>query len=309
MEDWARWKKRLKFRHLQVLLTLHETCNLTRSAAQLAMTQPALTKWLRELETDLGVVLFERHSRGLVPSAHCELLVARARLVLHELDRTVEMLEELSDDGVAGRLQLGATPITMGNILPSAMAAFHHEFPRATLTVSDGYLDLLLPRLQDGRLDLVLTLLEDRDYGGEFAQERLYEERFVVVAGRGHPLARRARVHWKQTLDFPWTGPPASSPVRRELEQEFALAQQPLPRFAAEVSSTVLIATLLEATQMLSLVSRGTANYLQRSGRIAVLPMAAKRRSHVGVMWRKDKQVGELERGFLRALREASAAG
>ena len=96
--------------------------------------------------------------------------------------------------------------------------------------------------------------------------------------------------------------------VRRELEQELALAHQPLPRFAAEVSSSMLVATLLERTSMLSLVSRQTAGYLQRSGSIRVLPLVSQRRSHVGVMWRKDQELGELERSLLAALRQASDA-
>lgn len=308
MEDWARWKKRLRFRHLQVLLLLHETRNMSRAASMLAMTQPALTKWLREIETDMGVSLFERHSRGLVPSAHCELLVVRARLVLNELDRTVEMLETLSEDGLNGRLRLGATPIAMAGTLPTAIAAFHRHHPRATVSVSDGYLDLLIPRLKEGQLDLVVSILEERDYGGGLALQRLYEERFVVIAASHHPLARRKRVSWKDAVAFPWAGPPASSPIRRELEQELALAHQPMPRFAAEVSSTQLVATLLEHTSMLSLVSRETAGYLRRSGSIRVLPLTSQRRSHVGVMWRKDQVLGELETSLLQCLREASAA-
>lgn len=307
MKDWARWKKRLRFRHLQVLLLLHETRNMSRAASMLAMTQPALTKWLRELETDMGVTLFERHSRGLVPSAHCELLVARARLVLNELDRTVEMLEDLSENGLHGRLRLGATPIAMAGTLPTAIATFHRDHPRATVSVFDGYLDLLIPRLKEGQLDLVVSILEDRDYGGGLALQRLYEERFVVIAGSHHPLVGCARVSWKDAVAFPWTGPPATSPIRRELEQELALAHQPMPRFAVEVSSTMLVATLLERTQMLSLVSRQTAGYMRRSGSISVLPLSSQRRSYVGVMWRKNQVLGELEDGLLQALRLASA--
>jgi DNA-binding transcriptional LysR family regulator len=166
----------------------------------------------------------------------------------------------------------------------------------------------MLPHLKDGQLDMVVSLLEDRDYGGGLAQERLYEERFVVIAGRNHALVRRSTVTWKDAVAYPWTGPPASSPVRRELEQELALANQPLPRFATEVSSTMLMATLLENTNMLSLVSSETAASLRRAGRIRVLPLAAQRRGHVGVVWRKDLVFGQLETGFLQALRQACAS-
>ena len=64
------WTYRLRLRHLQVLLSLASTGNLSQSAAALATTQPALSKWLKELEEDVGLPLFERHARGLRPTAY-----------------------------------------------------------------------------------------------------------------------------------------------------------------------------------------------------------------------------------------------
>ncbi|RAD65106.1 LysR family transcriptional regulator, partial [Burkholderia multivorans] len=69
------WTYRLRLRHLQVLLSLASTGNLSQSAAALATTQPALSKWLKELEEDVGLPLFERHARGLRPTPYGDALI------------------------------------------------------------------------------------------------------------------------------------------------------------------------------------------------------------------------------------------
>src|SRR5690606_36224902 len=136
----------------------------------------------------------------------------------------------------------------------------------AFVRIQDGTLDTLLPQLESGKLDLLVSRLEERRYGGDIAHEILYEESTVVVAGPHHPLAGMQNVTWLDALAYPWIGPPLHSPLRAELEQALALAQQPLPRIFVETSSTVLNAALLEHTTMLGIISRRPARYLQDAG-------------------------------------------
>src|SRR5690606_21616599 len=107
MEKTKNWTRHLRIRHLSTLVALHEARNLSHTAAQMGITQPALSKWLREMEKDLGVSLFERHSRGLVPTEYCDLLVDRARLVLNELGRTASLLDAVAS-GTSGSLHIGS---------------------------------------------------------------------------------------------------------------------------------------------------------------------------------------------------------
>ena len=73
------WTGRLRLRNLQMLLSLAQTQNISRSAVALNTTQPGLSKWLRELETDIGLPLFERHARGLKPTPYGEALIEIGR--------------------------------------------------------------------------------------------------------------------------------------------------------------------------------------------------------------------------------------
>ena len=301
------WTRHLRIRHLITLTALHEARNLSHTAKQMGITQPALSKWLREMEQDLGVLLFERHHRGLVPTAYCDLLVARAHLVLNELSRTASLLDAVAS-GTSGSLHIGCTPVAMTDLLPAALTELQQRHPTACVKISDGTLDTLLPQLESGKLDLIVSRIEDRRYGGDLAHEILYEESTVVIAGVDHPLAGKKDVTWPDALAYPWVGPPSNSPLRAELEQALALAQQPFPQVFVETSSTVLNASLLQRTTMLGIISGRPARYLQAAGRITVLDLSISRSSRVGVMWRRESPHNRLLQALLEALRQAAQA-
>ena len=84
------WTHRLRLRNLKMLLSLDQTRNISHSAAMLNTTQPGLSKWLKDLEDDIGLPLFERHARGLRPTPHGDVLIAHARRVEAQLDRAGE---------------------------------------------------------------------------------------------------------------------------------------------------------------------------------------------------------------------------
>ena len=93
-------------RQLYLLVALHETRNVSRTAAEMGVTQPGLSKWLRELEEDLNVKLFKRNSRGLTPTEFCSALVSHAKAIIGELDRTQATIRLMSI-GAAGNLVVG----------------------------------------------------------------------------------------------------------------------------------------------------------------------------------------------------------
>lgn len=301
------WAERLKFRHLKVLVALHDTRNLTLAAERMSMTQPALSKWLKELEEDLGMPLFIRNVKGILPTPHGEVLVATAKVMLSELERTAGVMDLMSE-GLQGKVHIGVTPVAEAELIPASITGFIQRFPGATVNVTGNYLDALLPQLKDGRLDFVVSRLEDMDYGGDFAHERLYAETIAVICNKQHSLLRKRAPGWQDMLKFPWIGPPRNSPLYRELQHELALANLPLPRIVVEASSTILLGSILERTDMLSMVSSRTARYFVQSGRLSTLRFSPKRTNYVGLLWRKGKTMDSLAEGYLLSIREANAA-
>jgi len=300
------WIQRLRVRQLYVLVSLHETANLSLTAARLHMTQPALSKWLRELETDLGVELFERHSRGLVPTRFCDTLVEHARTVLGELERTGETLRAMSD-GSVGQLLVGTTPIGTSGLLPACLGRYRRLRPGICVVVHENSLEKLLPQLKEGRLDCIVSRIE-APVDPAVVAEPLLQEGICVVASRSHPLARLRKVGWVQARDYPWVMPQAGTPLRREFEVAMAALGEPPPRSAIEASSVVLIASLLQEGEMLAVMSDSVVQALSRLGRLKVLPLPLARQATVGVLRRAGAMPTPVQEDFLVCLRKALPA-
>jgi DNA-binding transcriptional LysR family regulator len=280
------WTRKLKFRHLRLLVALHESGNLSRTAEAMALTQPAVSKWLQEIEGEIGEALFLRSARGVTPTPMGELLVRRARVLLHELEHTQAELAHFKQ-GDTGPLRLGSTPVAMADPLPRALSRFHQRWPKTRVNVESGHLDLLLARLGSGQLDLILTTLEDRDLDEGIVATPLYQERMALVARAGHPLARHHAPSWSDALACAWIGPPPDSLQHRELRQELAMVGLPMPRFLASVDSSMLLATLVSQSDALGLVSGRSADFYARLGLLERIALPTQRVLTVGALHRQ----------------------
>lgn len=128
----ADWTRRLRMQHLQLLVSLEETGSVSEAARATFSTQPALSKWLKELEDDVGAPLFERHARGLKPTVQGLMLLGHARRVLSEMDRAQQNLAALQD-GSSYRVAIGTSPASAPNLVPAAIMKFleGHPGPRS----------------------------------------------------------------------------------------------------------------------------------------------------------------------------------
>jgi len=296
------WTQRLRVRQLHLLVALHENGNVSRTASQMGVTQPGLSKWLGELERDLGVKLFERNSRGLKPTSYCVALVGHARAVIGELDRTQATIRLMSD-GASGNFVVGTTPTAATALVPKAAAYFRRQFPDAYIQIIEDKLDALLPRLKEGRLDCVIGKTDQARFDAGMRCDLLFKEHLRIVVSRQHPLARRRKVAWEDVRAYPWISPLLDSPLRKELEQELALANQPAPRYRLETGSTVVIIAMLQEGDLVSAMSARVAAHYQALGQIVALPLATQCAGSVGVIRRRAAPNTALMRAFMEGLR------
>src|ERR1700761_4675981 len=122
-------RKRLRLRHLPLMTALSETESLRSAADELAMTQPAATKALKELEDTIGVSLFVRHARGMEPTIFGEAVMRYARVVFEDLD---ELRDELAaiEAGDIGKVRIGAVMAPAPELLTHAIVALKAAHPR-----------------------------------------------------------------------------------------------------------------------------------------------------------------------------------
>jgi len=177
----------MELRQLEHFLTVTQHGSLHAAAAAAGISQPALTKSIRRLESALGVRLFDRHPRGVRPTLFGEALILHARSLQAELRLADETLRELRSTK-SGLVRVGAGPSMSATLLPRMAARLMEQGLAIRLHVRSGLNDSLLVALQTGELDFAITSMPTIPVPG-LVHQRLYTDRVVVAARRGHPLA------------------------------------------------------------------------------------------------------------------------
>ena len=178
-------------RQLEYLVALAEHLNFRRAAEACYVTQPTLSNQLKELESVLGVQLFERDKRRVLATPAGEQLTKRAREVLRGVADLVDQAHSFSAP-LSGPLRLGVIPTIAPYLLPGAMPRLRERFPQLQLYLWEDHTDRLLTRLAEGQLDLLLLAREAEL--GDVSLMDLFRDPFLLAAPHDHPLAKRKRV-------------------------------------------------------------------------------------------------------------------
>jgi DNA-binding transcriptional LysR family regulator len=176
----------MELRHLRYFVAIAEERSFTRAAERLWVAQPGLSTQIRRLESELGVQLFKRHTRGVELTDAGELFLERARTALAAADIARSTGRDL-EEGLVGSVRLG---VVTGAGWPGTAALLGHfgrERPAVELTVVESYGGTLLRDLRDGRLDAVI--MPSQFGSAELRRVRLGRERWLVLAGPGNRLA------------------------------------------------------------------------------------------------------------------------
>ena len=183
-----------------------------RSAArELGVSQPALTRSLRQLETELETKLLERTARGVVPTPAGRAFVARSRAIHNELGRAREELAQIAGEQ-PGSVAFGVSPLPSIHLVPPAIAQFRREHPNAKVSITDGLSYMLLPGLRDGSLDFFIGGRPQGQLDAHIQAQPLFASRLVVVARKGHPrrgarsLRELVNEHWIARTPAGWSG-------------------------------------------------------------------------------------------------------
>lgn len=298
------WTYRLRLRHLQMLSSLAETGNMSRTAQALSLTQPALSRWLHELEQDIGLPLFERHARGLRPTHFGEALIAHARRVQAHLDGAREDMQALRAGG-SGLLAIGTSGAAATETVPLAVAQLTDAMPGARVRLIEGTMNVLMPQLGEGRLDVVVGRSAPDLMDASMRGETLYDEDVDLIVRPGHPLLRMRRLTWPRLVAGRWLLWPRGTPIRNALDHAVAEAGVTLPPDSLEANSLTLNMSLLGQTDLIGQASRRTARWLQAKGLARTLPVALSRFGSVSMYWRADAADRPVVIAVLKILRSS----
>ncbi|KRC34349.1 LysR family transcriptional regulator [Acidovorax sp. Root219] len=301
------WTQRIRLRHLQLLVSLAETQNVSRSAELLHMTQPALSKWLKDLEADIGVVLFERHARGLRPTHYCEALIEHARRIGVDLDRARDEMALLVA-GSTGYVAIGGSGATIASTVPAAVLALLQAMPRARVDIFEGTMDRLMEMLGRRELDIAVGRYQPQYLTAQVESEALYDEPLHFVARKGHPLHRLKSMGWDDLYRYRWVVFSPDTPVRTLLNEELRLANRSLPADALQSNSVFASFSMLTASDMVTIASERSIAQYERMGALKRLPIRFSAAPPVMMYWRRDTSRSAAMDMALQCLRELEAS-
>jgi len=190
----------MELRQLRYLIALAEERHFTRAAAREHIAQPALSQQIRRLEEEAGLPLVQRTTRRVALTEAGELLVARARRVIAEIDAAQAEMQGLR--GLqTGHVTVGAMH-TMGPVdISLALAIFHGRHPGVELTVREQSSEELAEMLRVDELDLAFLSVTERIESHGLGLLQLVSEELVAVLPAGHRLAGRLRLRMAELRD------------------------------------------------------------------------------------------------------------
>ncbi len=181
----------MNLRDLKYLVALADSGNFARAADACHVSQPTLSTQVKKLEDELGVQLFERTSKRVVPTAAARDVIAQARVVLAEAEQ-LRALARGAADPFSGALRLGVIPTLGPYLVPYLLPKIRGTYPKLRLYLREALTAELLAQVRAGKLDACLVALPIADQGLE--TEPVFREPFLAALPASHPLAKKKKL-------------------------------------------------------------------------------------------------------------------
>jgi DNA-binding transcriptional LysR family regulator len=293
-------------RQLQYFLQAVRVGNLTEAAAELGVSQPALSKGIKALETTLGVRLLERGRFGVMPTRFGEALLTRGRVIEAEMRHARAELDAMKG-ARTGHVLMGCGPTEANRLLPLALKRLQRTHPQLRVTALYGLNETLMPWVKQGEIDFALSSVPQRATDADLMHEALFEESGVVVARAEHPLARKREVGWAELAGAQWVLPRQHELERRAIDELFVGQGLEPPEALVETTSTVLMKSMVMQSDCLTFIPRELIYWEALAGTLIALKVTAPRWQRlVGVTRRKRGSVSAAGKALIDALKEVA---
>ena len=304
---WLLIDSRVKFRHLHTFLEVARQKSVVKAAEILNVSQPAVTKTIRELEEALGVGVFEREGRGIRITRYGEVFRRHAGAALTALRQGIDSVsQELFD--AAEPVRVGALPTVSTRIMPRAMSLFLEEKTGSRIKIVTGENSVLLEQLRLGELDLVVGRLAAPEKMTGLSFEHLYSEQVVFAVRTGHPLLDSRRSVLEGIADYPILMPTRGSIIRPFVEQLLiANGIAGLPT-QVETVSHAFGRAFVRASDAVWIISEGVVASDIAEGLLAALPVdTSETKGPVGLTLRANIAPSAPQTILMQTLRQAAS--
>ncbi len=291
--------RRIKLRHVETFVEIARRGSLKEAARALNLTQPAVSRTLKELEQALGTTLMARNRGGVSLTPQGEVFRQHGDIALAALGQAVRMADQSSAQ--SGSIAVGALPSVAAHVLPRALMTLAARAPGTQVRVTDGPHGYLVEQLRTGELDIVVGRLGAPDTMRGLSFTQLYTEHVVIAAAAGHPLAGCS--HLADLAAHPIIYPSEDAAIRPLVDRQFLAAGiSTLPNRTEAISHAFGRSMTLE-TGTLWLISQGVVANDVAAGHLVVLPVdMSLTAGPVGIMTRAEEDASPIMRLLRSAL-------
>lgn len=292
--------RRIKFRHLEAFSTIARASSLTRAAAQLGLTQPAISRTLKEFEEIVGASLMDRSRSGVRLTPQGEAFLQFAERSTNALRQGLRSIHGVGD--TSGTLKVGALPSVASRLLPGAVLEFANRNKETVVEVHEGPHEGLTARLRSGGLDLVVGRLGRPESLDGLSFRQLYTEDVVIVTAPNGPASKARTFEQLERLRVLY--PPKESAIRPLVAR--LLISLGVPLFQNRIESTSLAfgrALTLADPETAWFISRGVVASDLENGTLVALDIdTSATAAAVGIMSRSDEAPSAAARSFTEVL-------
>ena len=245
---------------------------MAKAADRLAVSRPAVSKAIADLERTLGVSLLERSAAGVEPTLFGRALLKRSGVVFDELRQSVKEIEFLSDPTV-GELSIGSSePIATG-LLAAVIERLSRQHPRLVFDiVQDDAATLQLRHLRERRVEVVIARMLPA-VSEDIEADVLFHERLFVVAGTRSKWANRRKLVLAELASEPWILAPLELATGSPVVEGFRSSGLQVPKAQVLGYSLALRATLLASGRFVTVVPGSVLRYSGERLSLKVLPV------------------------------------
>lgn len=255
---------------LKAFVTVVTCGTLGRAAVALHLTQPALSRIIKKLEEDIGALLFERHSKGMLLTDVGQALLPYANSLLLESNAAKEEIGAML--GLAkGTVRVATINSVSGSILPWVIDNFSKKFPNHQVQVIEDVWDRVANALVNNHVDLAFGVYAQDIDGLSAVTDCCWEDRSFLVASASHPLHKKRPIKLVDTMKERWVAAPRGTPPFQSLKSVFARHELELPNIVVETRSITLMKSLVKQSSFLSWMPKAMFVSEQQAGLIKAL--------------------------------------
>jgi len=306
MEWERRIGRRLRLRDLHILATVVERGSMAKAAAHLAVSQPAVSDAIANLEAALGVRLLDRLSHGVEPTIYAAALLKRGHVVFDELRQGIRDIEFLADP-TAGEVRVGC-PESLAPVASAIIDRLSRDYPAVNVhVVTTQPATLEFRELRDRKVDLLLgRMISPSLVDEDIDVEVLFEDRLFVVAGSRNPWTRRSKVELAQLAGERWILLPPDNALSSLVAQAFRSLGLDPPRESVTADIHFRI-QLLTTGRFLTVLPADLLQFVGERWSLKILPIdLGIQAPSLGVLTLRSRTLSPVAQLFIDCTREVA---